>query len=273
MHPANLYPVPAGDDDHVQGGLRDRLGRSFGAVAPQYAAARPQYPETLVADIVRSGTDVLELGAGTGLLTRTLVSFGLASLVATDLDPQMLQELHGDLPATPTVVARAEHLPFPDQQFDLVIVGQAAHWFDLKPAAQEIRRVLRPGRELALLWNHRSLQVDWVAQFDRITRAYAVGTVDREVAEEISATGCFGPFSLRKATFEHRVDLEGARSLVQSFSHVSTLPPDTRAAVIEEAVEHLRLRADQNGVVSIPYYCEAYVAPVIGKNAESEAEL
>ncbi len=254
--------MPVRHDHQAQGGLRDRLGRSFGAVASQYATARPRYPETLVADIVRSGTRVLELGAGTGLLTRTLATSNLTFLVATDLDPQMLVELHGALPAIPAVVARAERLPFPDQHFDMVIAAQAAHWFDLEPAAHEIRRVLRPGGELALLWNHRSLEVDWVAQFERITRAYTIGTVDREVADEIAATGCFGPFSMYKAAFEHRVDLEGARNLVESFSHVSTLPPDTRASVIEEAAEHLRMRADQNGVISIPYYCEAYVSPV-----------
>ncbi|MDA8118195.1 MAG: class I SAM-dependent methyltransferase [Actinomycetota bacterium] len=252
--------MPEKQEDQVQVRLRDRLGRSFGAVARQYAEARPRYPDSLLATIVESGTDALELGAGTGLLTETLATHHPRMLVATDLDAQMLGELRETVPTVPVIVARAERLPFPDRHFDLVVVGQAAHWFDLEPAAEEIRRVLRPGGKLALLWNHRSLQVDWVAEFDRITRAHAVGGVGREIAEAITATGCFTHFSALQASFEHRVDLDGARSLVESFSHVSTLPPAIRAGVVEEAVEHLRPRADRQGIVSIPYYCEAYVA-------------
>ena len=265
--------MPAKPDQHGQGGLRDRLGRSFGAVAPQYAAARPGYPGTLVSDIVRNATHVLELGAGTGILTRALASMNPASLVATDPDTNMIAELRETLPEVTAVVARAERLPFVGQHFDLVIVGQAAHWFDLGPAAREIRRVLCPGGELALLWNHRSLELDWVAQFDRIVQAHTVSTVDREVAEEISATGCFGHFSMRTESFEHRVDLEGARSLVESFSHVSTLAPAARATVIEQALDHLRPRADQYGVVTIPYYCEAHIARATEEYAKDQAKL
>lgn len=252
--------MPERQDEQVRVRLRDRLGRSFGAVARQYAEARPRYPDSLVGTIVESGADVLELGAGTGLLTQTLATHDPRILVAADLDVQMLGELRETVPSVPAIVARAERLPFPDRHFDLVVVGQAAHWFDLEPAAAEIRRVLRPGGKLALLWNHRSLEVDWVAEFDRITRAHAVGGVGREIAEAVTATGCFAHFSALQASFEHRVDLDGARSLVESFSHVSTLPPAIRAGVIKDALEHLRPRADPQGIVSIPYHCEAYVA-------------
>ena len=88
--------------------------------------------------------DVHEWGAGTGLLTDSLVARGLR-VIAVDPSASMLAELATRHPDVPRVVAAAEHSGQPDESADAVLVAQAWHWLDPIAAAQEAARVLRPG--------------------------------------------------------------------------------------------------------------------------------
>jgi SAM-dependent methyltransferase len=126
---------------------------SFGSVAAEYAALRPGYPADAVAFLVGDGgRRVLDVGAGTGLLTEVVLGAG-HDVTAVDPSPEMLAELVARLPAVTAAVGSAEALPVDDASVDAVVAGQAAHWFDPAPAAREIRRVLRPGGVLGLIWN------------------------------------------------------------------------------------------------------------------------
>ena len=118
---------------------------SFGGVAEAYERGRPTYPADAVQWMVGDQPcSVLELGAGTGKLTRVLVSLG-HDVHATDPDPAMLAVLEEQVPGTRTAVAGAEEIPLGDRSVDVVIAAQAFHWFDLDRALHEIARVLRPG--------------------------------------------------------------------------------------------------------------------------------
>ena len=135
---------------------------SFGAVAAEYAALRPGYPAAAVAFLLGDRPRrVLDLGAGTGLLTEVLLAAG-HEVVAVDLSEQMLAQLRARLPQVATATGGAESLPLPDASVDAVVAGQAAHWFDPEPAAVELRRVLRPGGVVGFVWNTRDERVPWV---------------------------------------------------------------------------------------------------------------
>ena len=129
-----------------------RRSSSFGAAARAYAEHRPDYAADAIAWCLagadRPVADVLDLGAGTGVLTTSLVATGL-SVTAVEPDPEMLAELRGRLPGVRAVVGRAEAVPLPDDSVDAVLVGTAFHWFDTDRALPEIARVLRPGGVLA----------------------------------------------------------------------------------------------------------------------------
>lgn len=142
--------------------------RSFGAVAADYATHRPGYPDAAV-DWALDGRrgPVLDLGAGTGKLTASLVARGLR-VTAVDPDPEMLAELRRHLPGVDALEGSAEAIPLPDASVDAVLAGQALHWFDAAVAIPEILRVLRPGGMLAALWNAEDDDVDWVAGYHEI---------------------------------------------------------------------------------------------------------
>ncbi|HZB19181.1 MAG TPA: methyltransferase domain-containing protein [Blastococcus sp.] len=89
-------------------------GRSFGAVAAGYAALRPTYPAEAVAFLLGDGGPrrVLDLGAGTGLLTEVLQGIG-HDVRAVDPSPEMLAELTARLPGVGAAVGTAEAIPWP----------------------------------------------------------------------------------------------------------------------------------------------------------------
>ena len=138
-------------------GNRAARARSFESVAQEYERHRPDYPAEAVAWAaerfdLRSGARVLDVGAGTGKLTRGLVAAGF-DVVAVEPGGAMLDELRLAVPAAEAHEAPAEAIPLPDASVDAAFAGQAFHWFDRERALPELQRVVRPGGGLALLWN------------------------------------------------------------------------------------------------------------------------
>ena len=84
-------------------------GSSFGAAAAAYAEHRPDYAQAAVRWALdpAPGPRVLDLGAGTGKLTATLVALG-AEVIAVEPDPAMLTELRRALPTVPALPGSAE---------------------------------------------------------------------------------------------------------------------------------------------------------------------
>jgi SAM-dependent methyltransferase len=125
----------------------DRPGSTFGNVAEAYARTRPPYSraaiERAAAELgLTPDATVLDLGAGTGNLTRSLREH-FAHVVAVEPDPGMRAHFEGEV-----LAGTAERIPLPDAAVDAVFAGEAFHWFDWAPALEEIRRV---GAGLAIL--------------------------------------------------------------------------------------------------------------------------
>lgn len=152
---------------------------SFGAAAVAYSEHRPDYAQSAVRWALEPapGPRVLDLGAGTGKLTATLVALG-AEVVAVEPDPAMLTELRRELPTVRALPGSAETVPLTDASVDAVLAGNAMHWFDMDFAGPEIARVLVPGGILAGLWNVIDNRVDWVDGLERVSGSAAIGPRD-----------------------------------------------------------------------------------------------
>ncbi len=154
--------------------LRLRQGSSFGTAAAAYAEHRPGYAEAAVRWALepvatREPLRVLDLAAGTGKLTTTLVRLG-TEVTAVEPDPAMLAEFRREFGSVRSLTGRAEDIPLPDASVDAVLVGQAMHWFDLDRAIPEIARVLTADGVLAGLWNVDDDRVGWVATLAQISK-------------------------------------------------------------------------------------------------------
>src|SRR4051812_36765553 len=125
----------------VDDGVWNDRRMSFGGAAEDYAGGRPSYPPDAIAWVLPSGAQrVLDLGAGTGLLTEQLLAVGM-DVIAVEPSADMRAHIAG---AAEVLDGTAETIPVPDASVDAVVAGQAFHWFDVPRAMREIARVLRP---------------------------------------------------------------------------------------------------------------------------------
>jgi SAM-dependent methyltransferase len=136
---------------------RGARSRSFETVAQDYERYRPGYPPEAIdwaaaAFGLVAGARVVDVGAGTGKLTRRLVAAGF-TVAAVEPGAAMLDELRIAVPEADAFEASAEQIPLSDESCDAVFAAQAFHWFDRERALAEFQRVLKPDGGLVLLWN------------------------------------------------------------------------------------------------------------------------
>jgi SAM-dependent methyltransferase len=208
------------------------LRSSFGAAAAAYAEHRPDYAQAAVRWALEPapGLRVLDLGAGTGKLSATLVAAG-ADVVAVEPDPAMLGELRRALPAVRALPGSAEAIPLPDASVDAVLAGNALHWFDLDVAGAEIARVLVRGGILAGLWNIMDDRIDWIAALERVSGSAAIGPRDTLSKWRMATAGLLVPSTGLVARFGSAEQVEfphGQRRTADSL--VATLA--TRAGML-----------------------------------------
>ncbi|WP_075891567.1 class I SAM-dependent methyltransferase [Actinomyces provencensis] len=170
------------------------MDNPFDSGTDAYSRVRPDYPGRIVEQALAApvgGTRrVVDLGAGTGKMTRLLLQRGL---VVDAVEPAaamraQLASLGGRTagaalvrgPARLRVLdATAERTGLAEGSEDLVVCAQAWHWLDEPAAAREAHRVLRPGGAVAIVWNQMDVAVPWIHRLTRIMRSGDVHRPDR----------------------------------------------------------------------------------------------
>jgi ubiquinone/menaquinone biosynthesis C-methylase UbiE len=240
------------------------LSSSFGAAALAYAEHRPDYARAAIEWALEPapGRRVLDLGAGTGKLTATLLALGV-EVVAVEPDPAMLAELRRAWPAARALAGRAEAIPLPDASVDAVLAGNAMHWFDMDVAGPEIARVLAPGGVLAGLWNLMDDQVGWVADLAEVGGPEAIGPRDTPASWRVATADLHRPRSGSPARFGSAEQAEfphaqrrTADSLVATFSTkagILVMPAPDREARLSRIRAFLAGRPETaHGEFSLP---------------------
>jgi SAM-dependent methyltransferase len=224
---------------------------SFGAAAGQYQRGRPEYPGSAVEWLVpRRAKRVLDLGAGTGKLTRSLVEAGL-KVTAVEPSRGMREQLAATVPGAVVAAGTAERIPLADASVDAVVVAHAWHWFDPALAVPEIARVLAPGGTLSLVWNMRDEAEPWVATLGAIMHRHSRQAID--ASPEVGAP--FGPPERMEVRWRQPVTRQDILDLVASRSYVITLTEQERSELLGEVAELLSGHPALSGrdEVEMPY--------------------
>jgi SAM-dependent methyltransferase len=238
---------------------------TFGAHADAYERARPAWPEETARWLVPEDAElVVELGAGTGKLTRAVAALGVR-VVAVEPDPRMLAVLHGL--GLEGVEGSAEAIPFGDGVADAVVAGSSLHWFALDVALPEIHRVLRPNGRFAFGWNHRDDRNPAIARMADVVYAAQIRTPgprwrSRDWAADLAASGLFR--DLEELRFEHVHELprEALHDHLMSYSGIAALPEEECKPLFSEIAA--LLDADESvsseGRLRLPFVVTAYRA-------------
>jgi ubiquinone/menaquinone biosynthesis C-methylase UbiE len=233
----------------------------FGRAAAEYERARPSYAAEAVAWIAercRLGPDatVVDVGAGTGKLTRLLVGTG-ARVVAVEPVAAMRQQLRQTVAGVEALEGRAEALPLPDGCARAVTAAQAFHWFG-PGAPAELARVLEPGGSLALTWNSPDESDPTQARLEEIYESSRPQS-HREgpLLQRLEQSGCFGEVEERSFRHIQRLAREDLVTRVQSISFVAADAGPERERILEEV---RAIVADLPPEVDLPYTTAVYIA-------------
>jgi len=235
----------------------------FDAGAADYERARPGYPHEVGELLSRElglgpGSRVCDLAAGTGKLTRLLVGRGL-DVVAVEPVAGMRAQLAEVLPEVEVLDGTAEAIPLGDGTVDAVTVAQAFHWFRVDEALAEIRRVLRPGCGVALVWNRRDESVEWVRRMSEVIdwRGHTVSAYETTDWGAVLAGGGFVDVGRHDVAWEQPMNRELLASRVRSISYVGEQDEAAQQGYVERVLE---LVADQPEEFVLPYTTMAWWA-------------
>jgi ubiquinone/menaquinone biosynthesis C-methylase UbiE len=139
--------------------MKEELDK-FSAQPEVYKKFRPTYPQALFDEFMKYVPErktCWDCGTGNGQIAVALSGY-FDKVCATDLSPQQIA--HAERRENIFYsTGRAEKTDFEDHAFDLITVGQAIHWFDIKAFNREVKRVAKTGGIIAV-WGYSLLGVD-----------------------------------------------------------------------------------------------------------------
>ena len=239
--------------------------RLFGADPAGYDRVRPAYPDWVFNSLTESGAlfagaNTLEIGPGNGLATRNLLAHGAGPITLVEPDERLANWLASALAEDPSpeaskansnvIIASFEEVELPDEQFDLVVAATMFHWLDAPSALEKIRRVLKPGGTLALIWNVFQ-QLDVKDGFHDATTALLSAlasspsgapdtlpyALDRGARDADLHSAGFNRISYEESRWPYTISSDEVRALYAGFSPIQRLPASERAALLEQLVD------------------------------------
>jgi SAM-dependent methyltransferase len=240
----------------------------FSSRVDNYARYRPSYPPPAI-ELLRQrcglvpGAVVADLGSGTGILTQLLLERG-AEVFAVEPNDAMRAAAEAQLghyPRFRSVKGTAESSTLAAASVDLLVAGQAFHWFDPQRARIEALRVLRPGSWAALLWNERppeatAFLADYEALLTRHAPEYLGITASRA---DVGTMREFLGAAMELETFANQqiLDFEGLKGRLMSSSYA----PEPGSPDYEPMIALLREvfdRHERGSRITMPYSTLVY---------------
>jgi SAM-dependent methyltransferase len=211
--------------------------QSFGAIAEDYDRFRPGPPDEAVDWLLPAGCQVaVDVGAGTGLLTRVLER-KVPRVVAVEPDDRMRAVLSARSPGTEALDGRGEAIPLPAASADGVFVSSAWHWMEPEPAVAEVTRVLRDGGRFGLIWTRGDSETGWLHEISLRERAGGARTGRRHGPRSVAlpAGAQLTNITTRSFSFMLTTTVDTLVAMLGTYSGVITATPAEQAAGLDRA--------------------------------------
>lgn len=256
--------------------------QNYSNVAKTYDLSRPDYPDDSIVELMKdltltSATTVLDLGAGTGKLTKALLKKlyplidleeeSIPNFYAVEVSAGMRDQFTNQFPGVPIFAGLAENIRLSSESLDIVVVGTAFHWFKGRDSLAEIARVLKPDGRLGLIWNMMDPDCLWVGELRALLDPHGQNHDTVPWANAFLGTTLFTNPLNRRKTFRYTMSAtvqEVINSLL-TFKAAAAMSMPARSQFIEKAREILRkvLIASDKSVLDLPYRVELYTCEKI----------
>ena len=231
-----------------------------------YVKYRPHYPEAVVPYLQRSYGlsslwEIADVGSGTGISCELFLRNG-NRVFGVEPNPEMRKKaeelLEGE--SLISIDGTAEATGLQEASVDMIVAGQAFHWFDPVRCRMEFMRILRPGGVVTLIWNERLVETAFEKEYETLILQYGSDykTINHKniSAERIGAF--FHPAAVVLATFpnEQLFDYEGLKGRLLSSSYIPKDGPGFRRMI--EDLDRLFTKHRSAGRVRVGYDTTVY---------------
>ncbi len=196
-----------------------------------YTRYRPHYPKGILPYLEQEtgfnpSSIVADIGSGTGISTELFLEHG-NKVYAVEPNRQMrakAEELLGTYAGLISIDGTAEETGLGKESVDLIVAGQAFHWFDQMKAKKEFVRISRPGGFAALIWNERLISSAFEIDYEALILHYGSDykTINHKNISDEKIAGFFSPWpsSLRVFENEQIFDFDGLAGRLRSSSYM-----------------------------------------------------
>lgn len=241
----------------------------FSSRVADYVRYRPSYPAGIVRLFerecgLRPDSMIADVASGTGLLAKLFLEAGY-SIIGVEPNAEMRaagEHFLAGFSKFRSVDGRAEQTGLAEASVDLIVAGQAFHWFDARSTRQEFRRILRAPRWVALIWNERIVPGSgFLKGYEAMLHRYApdYGKIDHRQVDAQRIAGFFGHCDWTLATFDNAQDfeLEGVRGRLLSSSYAPDATSPNHRPMLQE-LDRLFAAHNVNGKISLLYDTKVY---------------
>lgn len=243
----------------------------FSTRVEAYVKYRPSYPAVMLdflAQELAMGPEarVADIGAGTGILTALLAS-RVARVWAVEPNQEMRAAARRLLQEETNIewqAGSAEATGLADGSVDLVTVAQAFHWFDRAAFKQECRRLLKPGGRVALIWNDRLTDTEFLKTYEAGLRTYSGDYEEvnhRNLGEADFRAFFEGEYRLDRFANCQLFDLDGVLGRLNSSSYAPIAGSQAHAELTALIAREFECHA-VDGVIAFNYSTLVYSGQV-----------
>lgn len=233
-----------------------------------YLQARPRYPDALAELLARelgmpAASTVADIGSGTGLSCVPFLRAGFRVLGVEPNEPMRTASARelAEYAKFETRDGTAEATGIADASCELVVAGQAFHWFRHAEFRRELGRILKPRGGLALFWNSRVHDASlFMGEYNNLLLEYCAEYRAKWKGDDVGAKHApamnlvFGGEKWRDASLDNSQTLDRAGLIGRVESDSYAPPPDDPAhAPMIEALHRLFDRHARNGQVEMIY--------------------
>lgn len=241
--------------------------KRFSGKADDYAKYRPSYPEQIIGFLENkigfdASKDIADIGCGTGILSRLFLNNGnlVFGVEPNEEMREKAEKLLSKFINFISVEGTAEETKLANNSVDMITVGQAFHWFDLKKTKKEFKRILRKDGNVVVIWNDRKNNTPIMKLMNGILKSlgHEHHEAEKDLMDKNLLSTFFGKEKVASTIFPNfqMLDLSGLRGRILSISYVPDKGEEHKRIMSE--VKDMFDRYNNGGMVKIEYTTRVY---------------